>query len=297
MGGAPVVRTGIRRLISRRRVTYAGRMRTWELDLTYRRGQLDGERMRAPRGTQVREMGIELLGEHVTAAGAHDSEVKPRALYFRAPGPGHGGVLRVTWLSDVWAPLRTPPRVGQLNWGNGASVVDFVVERAPVTVTGAALWHFFAGGSDERWTTCRFRTESGVLFKREHTGYVSAAQIFGALANRWELLNTWSPPTEAELPDPALVPAEVLAELVATTSVTAVRHCGPVTPHQVATKHQRVVPAIKEVPLAFDLDVHCAAADPVVLVWFRVLCAFAEIAAIGRYTPTGLGAVRTSPVG
>lgn len=271
-------------------------MRTWHLDLTYRSGQLDGEWMRPPRGTQVREMGIELLGEHVTAAGGHDNEVKPRALYFRAPGPNSAGELRVTWLSDVWAPLRTPPREGRLNWGNGASVVDFVVGRAPETVTGAALWHFFADGSSEGWTTCRFRTRSGVLFKREHTGYVSAAQLFGALVNRWELLNTWSPPTEVPLADPGLVPAEVLAELLATTAVTVVRRCGPVTPHQIATKHQRGVPAIKEVPLAFDIDVRCASGDPVVLVWFRVLCAFAEIASIGRYTPTGLGAVTTTAV-
>ncbi|MFE1596973.1 hypothetical protein [Nocardia sp. NPDC058705] len=271
-------------------------MRTWYLDLTYHSGPLDGDRMRAPRGTQVREMGIELLGEHVTADNQHDDNVKPRALFLQTPGPRDPGVLELTWLSDLWPPLRTPPKTGQLNWSNGISVVEFALRSAPATVTAAALWHYFTTTTSENWTACGFRTRSGVLFKRDHTEYVSATNILNALTNRWELLNTWSPPTEPAPTEPSLVPTEILEQLITTTTIAAVRHCTRAIPHQIATKLHRPTPAIREVPLTFDLDLHCASTDPVVLVWFRMLCAFAEIASIGRYTPTGLGAVITTPV-
>ncbi|MFE1592860.1 hypothetical protein [Nocardia sp. NPDC058705] len=271
-------------------------MHTWQFDLTYRSGLLDGDRMRSPRGTQVREMGIELLGEHVTADDKHDDNVKPRALYLRTPGPRHPGLLQLTWLSDRWPPLRTPPPTGHLNWGNGTSVVEFTLRSAPTTVTAAALWHFFTTTAAENWVACRFRTRSGVLFKRGHTEYVSATHILNSLANRWELLNSWSPPTEPAPREPAVVPEDILEQLRAHTTIAAIRHCAPATAHQIATNPDSGTPAIREVPLEFDLDLVCAAEDPVVLVWFRVLCAFAEIASLGRYTPTGLGAVTTTAI-
>ncbi|MFE1592867.1 hypothetical protein [Nocardia sp. NPDC058705] len=271
-------------------------MRTWTLELTYRSGQLDGDIIRAPRGTQIREMGIELLGEHTTEHGNHDNELKPRALRLELPGPGHPGLLEVTWLSDHFPPLRVPPPSGRLNWGQGTSVVDFHQRQAPTAVTVAALEHYFTDNTDtENWSACRLRTRSGVLFKRDHTDYVSANHLLNAIANRWELVTTWTPPGTAKLALAQPVPANVMKELLSTCAIE-VRRCGPSNPHQIATKLELHTPAIRETPLEFDLDLRCASTTDTTLTWFRTLCAFAEIASIGRYTPTGLGSVTSTPI-
>lgn len=269
-------------------------MRTWILDLTYQRGPLDGDQMRAPRGTQIREMGLELLGEHATATGTHDNDLKPRALHFHPPGPQRPGTLTLTWLSDQWPPTRTPPASGLLNWGQGTSVVAFTTRDRPVTVTAAALRQYFLDHPDtETWTGCRLRTRSGVLFKREHAHYLSAAHLLDAAIQRWHLITAWTPPgippVESRLP----IPQQVIGTLLETTTLT-VRHCASTTPHQIATARAQPTPAIRETPLEFDIDLHCRATGEA-LPWFRTLCAFAEIASLGRYTPTGLGALTATP--
>lgn len=182
-------------------------MRTWTFDLTYRRGQLTGNRMRPPRGTQIREMGLELLGEHATHNTSHDNDLKPRALWFDPPGPHTPGTLQLTWLSDHWPPPRTPPATGRLNWGQGTSIIEFASRATPTTITAIALHHHFTHHTDtETWTTARLRTRSGVLFKRDHTHYLTATHLLDAITNRWTLLTTWTPPGLAETPTPSPSP-------------------------------------------------------------------------------------------
>ncbi|WP_328435352.1 hypothetical protein [Nocardia puris] len=251
--------------------------------------------MRPPRGTQLREMGIALLGEHATDTGAHDDDLKPRALWLNPPGPRHPGLLQLTWLSDHWPPPRTPPRAGRLNWGQGTSTVEFRLRAEASTTTATALHHYFHERSDtETWTTCRLRTRSGVLFKRGHTHYLNAAHLLDATINRWHLVTSWTPPGTPRRDPPLPVPDHVAIRLRTGTALT-VRHCTAASPHQIATKAQRSTPAIRETALEFDVDLHCTATDTESLCWFRTLLAFAEIASLGRYTPTGLGAVTATP--
>jgi hypothetical protein len=270
-------------------------MRTWILDLKYHSGQLAGDRIRPPRGSQLRAIGLELLGEHATATGAHDNDLKPRALWLDPPGPDRPGALHLAWLSDHWPPPRTPPPAGRLNWGQGTSVVEFAVRAQPSTTTAAALHQYFADNADtESWTTCRLRTRSGVLFKRGHTHYLSAAHLLDAIVNRWNLITTWTPPGHPE-PEPPLPIPETTLGYLRTTTLSAVYRCAPATPHQIATKIQQSASGIQEIPLEFDIDLHCGHDDAETLTWFRTLCAFAEIASLGRYAQTGLGAVTASP--
>ncbi|WP_405180935.1 hypothetical protein OG225_07025 [Nocardia sp. NBC_01377] len=272
-------------------------MRTWTFDLTYRRGQLTGNRMRPPRGTQIREMGLELLGEHATHNTSHDNDLKPRALWFDPPGPHTPGTLQLTWLSDHWPPPRTPPATGRLNWGQGTSIIEFASRATPTTITAIALHHHFTHHTDtETWTTARLRTRSGVLFKRDHTHYLTATHLLDAITNRWTLLTTWTPPGLAETPTPLTIPPDTLDQLRDSVTLHTVRHCAPATAHQIATRLTHTTAAvIQQTPLEFDIDLRCHHHHPDTLAWFRTLCTFTEIASLGRYTPTGLGSITTTP--
>lgn len=152
-----------------------------------------------PRGTQVRVLGLQLLGEHADLSGGHAERrgsssgygsFKPRAVALAPPGPAVPGKLTAAWLSDRHDPVRVPAANGVLDWGRGTNLVDYrvVAERS---ATMADLWYQAgdladAGEREHRIAT----TGGGVLFPRNSPAALDAQVLVETLTRRWNAIMT-----------------------------------------------------------------------------------------------------------
>lgn len=284
-------------------------MLRWHMELKYVRGPLDRQgRLFAPKGTVLRVITLGMLGQNNRSAPteggggrAEHAGYEPASVVFRAPTPAQPGSIDVVWTSDQYAPVQVPSGDVELAWGPGpdhdASVV-WCSRAESTTLTRHDIQMVVA--AQPGVPVLRVVTESPVVFRRSScwpVGQVSAGQILDAAVTRWFDDVRWQPIAGARADIPRIFPVDVdvRASLAEDCVITAVRRVTTDRQWQISTDKRSRRPRM-ETAAEFDLDIAYRGTDAVVGRWFSALLLAASHTSIGRYTPTGAGAIAVTPV-